>query len=63
MSTIQSQSEMCRKAVAWIDEQQRDRPEAKQSTLLEEAAQRFNLGPADCEFLQRLFRKSKESDG
>lgn len=59
MSTIMPQSEMCRKAVAWIDEQRRDKPEAKDAGLIEEAAKRFNLGPSDCEFLQRFFKEQK----
>ncbi len=60
MTTIMPQSEMCRKAVAWVDEELRNQPGAKLSKLIEEAALRFNLGPSDCEFLDRFF---KERDG
>ena len=60
MTTIMPQSEMCRKAVAWIDEQRGERPDAGLARLIEEAAQRFNLGPNDCQFLERFF---KEQDG
>jgi hypothetical protein len=59
MNTVMPQSEMCRKAVAWIDEKRResDTPLAK---LLEEASMRFNLGPGDCEFLQRFYAEEKK---
>ncbi|MGE4292591.1 MAG: hypothetical protein AB7E32_10315 [Desulfovibrio sp.] len=59
MSTVMPQSEMCRKAVAWIDEQRRasEKPLAK---LLEEASMRFNLGPGDCEFLRRFYAEEKK---
>lgn len=59
MSTVMPQSELCRRAVAWIDEQLRetDKPLSK---LLEEASMRFNLGPSDCEFLQRFYTEDNK---
>ena len=59
MATIMPQSELCRKAVTWIDEQLRDKPGANPAKLVEEAAMRFNLGPKDCEFLTRFFKENK----
>ncbi|HEU5197230.1 MAG TPA: hypothetical protein VFW70_21015 [Methylomirabilota bacterium] len=42
-----------KQAVRWIDEQLRDRPTADRLTLVEEASRRFDLSPADSDFLFR----------
>ena len=55
MTTIMSQSELTRKAIAWISEMQEDEAGKSLNALLEEAAVRFNLGPKDVEFLQRFY--------
>lgn len=59
MSTIMPQSEMCKKAVAWISDQLRETGKPL-AGLVEEAAMRFNLGPKDCEFLQRFFAEQRD---
>lgn len=61
MTTIMPQSEMCRKAVAWIDEERRENPGTALTRLIEQAAQRFNLGPRDCQFLERFFKEQQGS--
>ena len=42
-----------KQAVRWIDDQLRDRPTADRLTLVEEASRRFDLSPADSDFLFR----------
>jgi len=53
MTTVVPQSELTRKAVAWIAEQ---RAAGKAlAAALEEAGLRFNLGPKEQEFLRGFF--------
>lgn len=54
MTTIMPNDELMRKAVSFIDELLRD-TDTSLSAALEQAALRFNLGPAACEYLQTLF--------
>ena len=58
MSTIMPQSELARKALAWISAERADsgKPLPK---LIEEACMRFNLGPKDAEFLRRQLADSQ----
>lgn len=63
MATIMPASELCRKAVAWIDETRREHPERPLARVVEEAAMRFNLGPKDVEFLQRLLKDPSATCG
>ncbi|WP_319466821.1 hypothetical protein [uncultured Pseudodesulfovibrio sp.] len=60
MTTIMPQSELTRKAVAWISEMQTADEKKGLQSLIEEAAVRFNLGPKDVEFLQRFYREKKD---
>ena len=49
-----------KQAVRWFDEQLRERPGADRLTLVEEASRRFDLSPADSDFLFRhLAERSK----
>ncbi|MEW5773940.1 MAG: hypothetical protein AB1916_10505 [Thermodesulfobacteriota bacterium] len=52
MATIMPQSELVRKALAWLIEERAEtgKPLLR---LIEEACMRFNLGPKDAECLQR----------
>ncbi|GAB6061031.1 hypothetical protein [Desulfonatronum parangueonense] len=56
-------TEPVRQAVSWIDTEHRHSSKPM-TTLLDEAAMRFNLGPQDWQFLRRLFidNESLESD-
>lgn len=59
MSTIMPQSELARKALAWICEE-RDKPDAPAlGAIIDQAAMRFNLGPKDVEFLTRFLRQQE----
>lgn len=60
MTTIMPQSELTRKAVAWICEKQEEGKGSTLDALIEEAAVRFNLSPKDVEFLQRFYCDKKE---
>jgi len=59
MTTIMPQSELTRKAVAWICEVRDSGDQRAVSVLIEEACVRFNLGPKDMEFLLRFFKENK----
>lgn len=59
MTTVMPHSELVRRAAAWVAE----RKEAKGCSLpvlLDEAGMRFNLGPADQEFLRKFFSNGGE---
>ena len=42
-----------KQAIAWLDDQLRDRPGADRMKLIDEAARRFDLSPLDADFLLR----------
>lgn len=63
MATIMPASELCRKAVAWIDTMRRDDPDRPLSSIVDEASMRFNLGPKDVEWLCRLLKDSNPACG
>ena len=56
MTTVMPQSELLRKAVAWVAEHQTTG--ADLSKILGEAGMRFNLSPKDQEFLRGFFKDS-----
>jgi hypothetical protein len=45
------------KAVAWISETMQQHPDKQRAKVLAEAELRFDLTPAECEFLDRHFKK------
>ena len=51
-----------KQAVAWIEDQLVDRPDADRLTLVDEAARHFDLSPLDTDFLFRhLAERSRKS--
>ena len=42
-----------KQAVQWLEDQLRDRPDADRVKLVDEASRRFDLSPADGDFLFR----------
>ena len=57
MTTVQPEGEEIRKAVKWISDERQygdDKPLIK---LIEEAGLKFNLSPADQEYLINFFRQ------
>lgn len=61
MATVVSQSELVRKAAAYLAEQRAQQPGKSLSALLDEAGMRFNLTPLDAAALERLFRQEKSA--
>jgi hypothetical protein len=59
MATIMPQGEDLRKAVKWISEERQSSPERNMAKLVEEASIKFDLSPADGEFLFKFFREQK----
>jgi hypothetical protein len=59
MATIVPQGENVRRAVKWISEERQSSPGRKLTKLVEEAAVRFNLSPAEGEYLSRFFTEQK----
>lgn len=51
MKDLEPKGEALRRAVRWIGEQRRDNPTLKLTVLVDEAAKRFDLSPADENFL------------
>ncbi|MDD4701362.1 MAG: hypothetical protein PHI96_03995 [Desulfovibrio sp.] len=58
MTTIMPQSELVRKAAAYLAEELNKTPSKSLGTLLDEAGMRFNLTPLDAAALERLFQKT-----
>jgi len=58
MTTVMPQSELMRKAVAWVAEQQSSG--ASLAKALEDAGMRFNLGPKEQDFLRDFFSKTQK---
>lgn len=52
---IHPKGDALRKAVQWISEERQVRPEEKLTKLVDEAALRYDLSPADEEFLLHTF--------
>lgn len=62
MATIISENELVRRAIIYLDQRRQEKTTATRSELLDEAAMRFNLGPADAADLCRLFQDLLEKD-
>lgn len=60
MTTIVPNDELLRKAVRFIDELLKEQQEPVDK-VLEQAALRFNLGPAQCEYLSSLFKERPDN--
>lgn len=56
-SPITAQSNKVKKALIWLSETLQEHPDKKRSSILEEATIRFDLTPAECEFVQKNFSK------
>ena len=59
MPTIMPQGENVRKAVKWISEERQGSSAKTLSRLVEAAAVKFNLSPAESEYLARFFSEQK----
>lgn len=54
MMSIVPEGEILKKAVKWVSEERKRKPEKKVEKLVEEACMKFDLPPKDAEFLMRL---------
>ncbi len=59
MTTVMPQGEDLRKAVQWISEERQTGPARKLAKLVEEASVKFDLSPADAEFLFKFFKQEQ----
>ena len=50
-----------KQAVVWLEDQLRDQPNADRVKLVDEASQRFDLSPADADFLFRHLAERAKS--
>lgn len=57
-TTVLTTSTNLQKAVAWIGETMQQHPEKQRGKVLAEAELRFDLTPAECEFLNRTFKEA-----
>lgn len=62
MATVQPHGENLRKAVKWISEERKSKPDTDAFKLAEDAAVRFDLSPDDSEFLLRFIKDPSSSD-
>jgi hypothetical protein len=59
MTTIQPEGENLRKAIKWISDERKYGKEKKPVKLIEEACFKFNLSPADAEYLTRFLKQNQ----
>lgn len=52
---VQPQGEKVKKALRWVSETVQNHPEKKRDSVIKEAEIRFDLSPAECEFLDNNF--------
>ena len=57
--SIQPEGEDLRKAVKWVSEERKANAKENSQKLVQEASLRFNLSPADGEFLTRFVKKEE----
>ena len=48
-------SDKVKKAICWMSEELLNNPQKKRGLVIKEAEVRFDLSPADCEFLSKNF--------
>ncbi|HYA12570.1 MAG TPA: hypothetical protein VEF37_06345 [Thermodesulfovibrionales bacterium] len=57
--SILPEGEQLRKAVRWISEERQSREDVNLGKLINEACVKFDLSPADTDFLFRFFTEEK----
>lgn len=58
MATVVPQSELMKRAIAWISEAIKTK--GSFGAVIDEASMRFNLSPKDVEFLKKFFTENPE---
>ena len=59
MATLHVQGENLRKAVEWISEKRKEKPDKDPMSFVDSACIQFDLSPEDSEFLSRFVKESK----
>jgi len=59
---LQPPGEKMRKVLCWVAEILEQHPEKKRQEVLREAEIRFDLSPAECEFLDRNFSRGCDQE-
>ena len=54
-SRLPTGSDKMKKAIRWMSEELLNNPQKKRDTVIKEAEIRFDLSPAECEFLSKNF--------
>jgi hypothetical protein len=62
MSELLPEGEEIRRAVKWISQRRTEKDCPPLYRLIEEASVKFNLGPADAEFLERFLQKETDEE-
>lgn len=57
-SRLPTGSDKMKKALRWMSEELLNSPQKKRDTVIKEAEIRFDLSPAECEFLTKNFSES-----
>lgn len=57
-SRLPTGSDKMKKAISWMSEELLNSPQKKRDTVIKEAEIRFDLSPAECEFLSKNFGES-----
>lgn len=55
---LPTSSDKVKKAIYWMSEELHNNPQKKRNAVIREAEIRFDLSPADCEFLSKNFTES-----
>lgn len=58
MATFMPQDELLRRALVYISARMEEKPEISLNTVLDDAGMRFNLGPSDCQALEKLLKRA-----
>lgn len=61
MSAVIPHDMLVRRALSFLEERRRERPDLPLEKLLDEAGERFNLSPADGEALAHVYRAAAPS--
>jgi hypothetical protein len=61
MTTIVPEKEELKKAIKWISAHREENPKVLFHTILEQAIFKFDLSPADTEFLMNFFHKTDDT--
>lgn len=60
LDSLQPCGEKIKNALIWLSESLKTSPEKSRAALLREAEIRFDLSPAECDFLDRKFTTAPE---